>query len=490
MTTGDVPPTADGTTWTTAGPPPVVPGYLIGARLGVGSSGSVWRATAASGGPQVAVKVLRTGPDTDRELAVLRAVSHPHVVHLHQGVVLDDGRVALVLDLVDGGTLASIVAQRGHLAPGEVVTVVASLAQALADLHADGVEHGDLAPGNVLFDRSGRPVLTDLGTTRLTGEPRDEVFGTAGYVDPVVLAGAPPGPASDVYGLGALAWLALTGAPPETAALRVPLADLAPAAPAALIEAVEAAVDPDPARRPGPAALASALHAACEPVAVWLPGAGPEVGGLTHRIRQLAAAEPQQPPATRRHRVRRPTRRRFAAAAGLAVVAGVVATCWWVWPTRSGGASAASAPRAGSAAAAPARAVAPTPSVPDAAAIRALVADLSGRRARLFADPRRPASEVAVPGSPAEVEDEAALRALRERGLAYRGLLLQPGGVRVVDAGPRRVVVDLATAATAYDVVDRAGTVVTHALADPGRRVRLVLSLTTRGWRVQAVLAA
>ena len=249
--------TVDATTWTTAGPPPAVPGYLIGARLGVGSSGSVWRATAAAGGPQVAVKVLRTGPHADRELAVLRAVAHPHVVRLHHSVVLDDGRMALVLDLVDGGTLGSVVAQRGHLSPGQVVSVVAPLAQALAALHADGVQHGDLAPGNVLFDRSGSPVLTDLGTTRLTGEPRDEVFGTAGYVDPVVLAGGPPGPASDVYSLGALAWLALTGAPPETAALRVPLADLAPAAGAALIEAVESAVDPDPARRPEPAALAS-----------------------------------------------------------------------------------------------------------------------------------------------------------------------------------------------------------------------------------------
>ena len=482
--------TVDARTWTTAGPAPIVPGYLIGARLGVGSSGSVWRATPAGGGPQVAVKVLRTGPDADRELAVLRAVAHPHVVRLHHSVVLDDGRVALVLDLVDGGTLGSVMAQRGQLSSGEVVTVMAPLAQALADLHADGVQHGDLAPGNVLFDRSGRPVLTDLGTTRLTGEPRDEVFGTAGYVDPVVLAGAAPGPASDVYGLGALAWLALTGAPPETAALRVPLVDLAPAAGAALIEAVEAAVDPDPARRPDPAALASALRAACEPVAVWLPGAGPESGGLTHRIRQEAAAEPGEPLTARRHRVARSTRRRLAAGLGLAGVAGLVAIGWWVWP--DGGAATAATgirpPRPAVASRSPG--AAPAPAVPDRETIQAVVADLSGRRARLFADPRRPANEVAVPGSPADVEDEAALRDLRQRGLAYRGLRLRPGAVRVVDAGPRRVVVDLATAASAYDVVNRAGEVVAHALADPGQRVRLVLALTAGGWRVQAVLTA
>ncbi len=484
MTTGSA------TTWTTAGPPPAVPGYLVGARLGVGSSGSVWRATAVAGGPQVAVKVLRPGPDADRELAVLRAVAHSHVVRLHHGVVLDDGRMALVLDLVDGGTLGSVVAQRGHLSPGQVVSVVAPLAQALAALHADGVQHGDLAPGNVLFDRSGRPVLTDLGTTRLTGEPRDEVFGTAGYVDPVVLAGAPPGPASDVYGLGALAWLALTGAPPETAALRVPLVDLAPDAGERLIAAVESAVDPDPARRPDPATLADALHAACDAVAVWPHGAGPEAGGLTHRIRQEAAAEPGQQPAARRHRVPRPTRRRIVAGLGLAAVVGLVATCWWFWPGGDAAPAATDVRRSRPVAASPAPVVAMTPAVLDRPAIEAVVADLTSRRARLFADPRRPATEVAVRGSPAAIADEAALRALRERGLAYRGLSLRPGAVRVVDAGPRRVVVDLATAATAYDVVDRSGAAVAHAPAEPGRRVRLVLALTAAGWRVQAVLAA
>ena len=117
-------------TWTTAGPPPTVPGFLIGARLGVGSTGSVWRAMAATGGPEVAIKVVRASPDAEREVAVLRAVSHPHVVRLHQAVVLDDGRLALVLGLVDGPTLAAVVAQRGHLSPGEVVTLIVPLAQA------------------------------------------------------------------------------------------------------------------------------------------------------------------------------------------------------------------------------------------------------------------------------------------------------------------------------------------------------------------------
>ena len=508
-------------TWTTASPPPDVPGFSIGARLGAGSSGSVWRATPLTGGAEVAIKVLRPGPDAERELAVLRAVAHPHVVRLHRSLVLDDGRLALVLDLVDGGTLASLVAGRGHLSPGEVVTVIAPLAQAIAELHADGVQHGDLAPGNVLFDRTGRPVLADLGTSRLTGEPRDEVFGTAGYVDPVVLIGGPAGPAADVYGLGALAWLALTGAPPESAALRGPLAA---AAPAALMEAVEAAVDPDPSRRPEPGALAAALRAACDPQPVWRTGAGPDVGGLTHRIRVLAAAGAVEQPA-RRHRARRVTSRRLVTALGLATLAAVIAIGgWWWWPTAAG--SDARPPTvAGSASTSvgrerppptsvksvtlappprmaqkPVPAAARTPAspptapgghasgrAPTTAEVVTVVRDLTRRRAALFADPRRPVTDVAVRGSPAAVADAAALARLRSAGLAYSHLSLGVDRVRVVAASPGRVVVDLLSSATAYDVVDVSGLAVAGSAAQRATPVRLVIDRTPQGWRVHSV---
>lgn len=476
-------------TWITAGPPPEVPGFIIGARLGVGSSGSVWRATAVAGGPEVAVKVVRAGQDAERELAVLRAVAHPHVVRLHQALVLDDGRLALVLDLIDGGTLASVIAQRGHLSPGEVVTVVAPLAQTIADLHADGVQHGDLAPGNVLFDRSGRPVLADLGTPRITGEPREEVFGTAGYVDPVVLAGGPAGPSSDVYGLGALAWLALVGAPPESAALRLPLSELAPGAPAALVDAVERAVDPDPAGRPDPAALASCLYEACDPAPVWLPGAGPEVGGLTHRIRVLAAAshEATEVAGPRGHRRRhgqrqRPPARLAALVFSALAIVGVAG--WWLWPGR--GAHDAQLPAARPPALAASRALS-APSALSGGQAAAVVATLSTRRAALFADPRRPVTDVAVRGSPAALEDEASIRTLRARGLSYRGLELRATRVRVAESAPRRMVVDMVTAATAYDVIDQRGAAVARVAAEPARQVRLALALTAQGWRVHAV---
>ena len=483
-------------TWTTAGPPPAVPGFLIGARLGVGSTGSVWRAMAVTGGPEVAIKVVRASADAERELAVLRAVSHPHVVRLHQGVVLDDGRLALVLDLIDGPTLAAVVAQRGHLSPGEVVTLMVPLAQAVADLHADGVQHGDLAPGNVLLDRTGRPVLADLGTPRITGEPRDEVFGTAGYVDPMVLVGGRADAMSDVYGLGALAWLALTGAPPESAALRVPLAELAPSAPSGLVAAIEAAVDPDPARRPQPTALAAALHEACEPVPVWVSGAGPESGGLTHRIRVLAAGAAAQTDTGRRHRARRMGHRRLVAAGVGLLVAALACVGWlWVGPVGPARPTALAAPAGSRPHATGPAAAASVPATPAAAVMPGLaeaervVAELAVHRARLFADPALAVTAVAVRGSPAAAVDEQAVRVLRRQGLAYRGLRLRTGRVRVIEVAPRRMVVDVVTTASSYDVVDRAGATVGHAGATPGQPARLVLALTGGGWRVQAVLS-
>ena len=488
----------------------------------MGSSGSVWRASAVRGGPEIAMKVVSAGPAAEREVAALRALAHPHVVRLHDAILLDDDRLALVFDLVDGGTLASVLAQRGHLSPGEVVTLMAPLAQTIADLHADGVQHGDLAPGNVLFDRTGRPVLADLGTARITGEPREEVFGTAGYVDPVVLVGGQVGPASDVYGLGALAWFALAGQPPSSPALRPPLAELVPAAPPALLQVVQAAVDSDPTRRPDPASMAAALQAACDPTPIWLPGAGPDAGGLTHRIRAMAACAPAEPERRRRHRAggcwwpRRRARRSGARQSGARRPASRVGT-----PREPGFAAVVAALVAAAAAALlvlvavagwpgagpprppqrPALVDRLQPTLPTASRhaerpaatppsvdARLVVAELAGRRAALFADPPRAvAASVSARGSPAALADETGLQALRERGLAYRGLHLRTHSVRVVEAGSARLVVEVVTAATAYDVVDRDGARVAHVGAQPPRRARLTLVLTGQGWRVQAV---
>jgi serine/threonine protein kinase len=270
---------------------PVVPGYVLEEPLGRGASGQVWRARPRSGGPPVAVKLLVSGdPERqEREAALLGELDHPHLVRLHE-VVRHEVRggpaeVALVLDLLAGGSLAALLARRGRLRPGEVVTTVAPVAAALAHAHERGVVHGDLSPGNVVFTAEGRPVLTDLGTARLVGDTaRAEV--TPAYVDPVVARGGAPGPASDVFGVAAAAFHALTGIAPWNAAdprgtLTVAaggelpdLALLAPEAPEELVRVIRRGLSLEPHQRGSAAAFALDLRHACRPAPVQLPLAG------------------------------------------------------------------------------------------------------------------------------------------------------------------------------------------------------------------------
>jgi serine/threonine protein kinase len=213
---------------------PHVPGLRLDRALGRGAHGEVWAAVDLGSGEQVAVKLRRTAVPPGRgavsggrspvvateaaerlacEIALLRRIDHPHVVRLRRVLDLADGSRAMVLDHAAGGSLAELVRARGPLRPAEVVTLLVALARALADLHAGGVVHGDLAPGNVLFTQDGRPLLSDLGLGSVLGvDPRSATWATPGFDDP---AGLPAGdPARDVWGLGAVAWFALTGRPP------------------------------------------------------------------------------------------------------------------------------------------------------------------------------------------------------------------------------------------------------------------------------------
>ena len=127
-------------------------------------------------------------------------------------------RVALVLELLPGGSLAALLARRGRLRPGEVVTAIAPVAAALAHAHEQRRRpRRPLARATSSSPREGRPVLTDLGVARVLGETAaGEV--TPAYVDPTVARGGAPGPASDVFGVAAAAFHALTGIAPWNAA--------------------------------------------------------------------------------------------------------------------------------------------------------------------------------------------------------------------------------------------------------------------------------
>lgn len=243
--------------------PPFVPGYVLEHQLGTSGRGTVWAAREGSSGEVLAVKLLPMAPErralAHREAALLTAVDHPHVVPFHGLVDVEDG-LALVMALADGGNLADLLAGRGVLPPGEVVTICAPLAEALDDGHRRGLVHGRITPEVVVFTRDGRPMLAGLGFSRLTGSPSGPA---AGFAAPEVEAGQWPSPASDVYSLGVLAMLALTGYLPSGPPA---LPGIAPAAHGALAGAVQ----PDPARRPDAASFSGAMFTLADPEPVGL----------------------------------------------------------------------------------------------------------------------------------------------------------------------------------------------------------------------------
>ena len=133
-----------------------------------------------------------------REARSAAALNHPHVVSVFD-VVDDDDRTWLVMEYVDGQTLAEIIADEGRLPPQRVAAIGAQLADALARAHERGIVHRDVKPGNVLIDRGGRPKISDFGIARAHGDDQltqtGFVTGTPGYLSPELARGGDPTPA-------------------------------------------------------------------------------------------------------------------------------------------------------------------------------------------------------------------------------------------------------------------------------------------------------
>jgi eukaryotic-like serine/threonine-protein kinase len=279
-------------------PAPVVPGYRIGELIGRGSSGTVWAASPESADRDLAVKVVpvtseEEGAAVAVELSALTAAGcrgDAHLAGAHDVVAVTEPQpaVAIVMDRLRGGTLARLVGTRGHLTAGEVVTLLTPVALTLAGLHEGAIVHGDLSPSNIGFDGLGRPVVLDLGVSRVTGAPCEEVYGTPGFVAPEVVAGGSPAVTSDIYAVGALGWFALAGEPPPIPGERPDLAELRPDVPEELVRVIERALHADPSARGDGRELAAAVYAAA-PAAAIVPGEGDDPATmLTHRVRQLA----------------------------------------------------------------------------------------------------------------------------------------------------------------------------------------------------------
>lgn len=301
---------------------PVVPGYTLVHRVGAGASGEVWRARRQADDLLVALKIV-PARDGDlgqalREAAVLSRVRHPHLLHLYDVLPLPgpDGRPAalgLAVQFAAGGSLAQVLDARRLLTAGELVTLLSPVAGALADLHRVGVVHGDLSAGNVLFLSDGMPMLADLGVSRLVGERLEEVHATDGMVAPEVVEGFPPGPEADVYALGALAWLCLTGEQPGWVGTRHDLVDLAPGVSEAVRELVQRCLAPEPEDRPEAEEVATVVLSLAQPEPIEVaPDADPGLS-LTRRLRAAARADEEDEPVTDKQRRRGPLPRHRAA---------------------------------------------------------------------------------------------------------------------------------------------------------------------------------
>jgi putative two-component system response regulator len=201
-------------------------------RVGRGGMASVYRAYHPALDRYVAIKVL---PDFfaeepgyrerfQQEARSVARLKHQNILEIFD-YGYDDGTPYLVLELIDGGTLADRVGKPMELR--EVVRLLEPLGSALDHAHAHGILHRDIKPSNVLITKEGTPILADFGLAKMTGAIQrlttsGVVMGTPEYMSPEQAADEFVGPASDIYSLGVVAYEMLTG--------RVPFAGDTPAA--------------------------------------------------------------------------------------------------------------------------------------------------------------------------------------------------------------------------------------------------------------------
>ena len=259
-------------------------GFILIELVGFGATGEVWRARPDGGGPEVALKWL-TDEAVDTDLlsaAALHEFEHPHVARLLD-LRRDGPKVVLVHEFVAGVSLATLLTERDHLSGAEVVTLLTPVADALGAAHDAGLLHGNLSPTAVLVTPDGRPMLTDLGVWQGMG-PTASGTARLEYLDPAVARGGPITSASDVFGLAAIGYHALTGRPPWTAgnaavswelaaeARGVDLQPLHASTPSPLADVIARGLSEQPRHRGSAQALAADVRAAVEPEPLHLAG--------------------------------------------------------------------------------------------------------------------------------------------------------------------------------------------------------------------------
>ncbi|MEU1465012.1 serine/threonine-protein kinase [Streptomyces sp. NPDC005727] len=304
--------------------------YQLQERLGGGAMGEVWRAADQLLERPVAIKLLFAQAAAEAERFRLEAqtagrLNHPNVVGMYDfGSHYD--QFYLVMELVDGWTLAQERSLRGVLSPQDAAAIVAQAAAGLAAAHQRGVIHRDIKPANVMLSEDRTAKIADFGIARFADEAASaltatgKILGTADYLAPERALGRAAQPASDVYSLGCVLYELLTGRPPfrgatslavvqqHVDAIPAPPNRLRPEIPQQLSDYVLLLLAKDPAHRPtaGQAAywLAGSHRTAAQPaprsvtVTSAPPMASAPAPGL--RSRQSRSATHSRPRGRRR----------------------------------------------------------------------------------------------------------------------------------------------------------------------------------------------
>ncbi|GDY65111.1 hypothetical protein SAV14893_045040 [Streptomyces avermitilis] len=203
--------------------------YRLGDVLGRGGMGTVWRAEDETLGRTVAVKELRfpTSIDEDekrrlitrtlREAKAIARIRNNSAVTVFD-VVDEDNRPWIVMELVEGKSLAEAIREDGLLEPKRAAEVGLAILDVLRAAHREGILHRDVKPSNVLIAEDGRVVLTDFGIAQVEGDPSitstGMLVGAPSYISPERARGHKPGPAADLWSLGGLLYASVEGVPP------------------------------------------------------------------------------------------------------------------------------------------------------------------------------------------------------------------------------------------------------------------------------------
>ncbi|TQM26412.1 protein kinase domain-containing protein [Nocardia bhagyanarayanae] len=196
-------------------------GFDDAVEIGRGGFGAVYRCRQVALDRVVAVKVLTADLDEDNrerffreQRAAGRLTGHPNIVNVLHAGVTENGRPFLVMPYYPHGSLDARIRGNGPLELGEALRLGVKMAGALETAHRFGILHRDVKPANILFTDYDEPTLVDFGIAHFAGgfvTGTGIVTGTPAFTAPEVIAGEPPSPAADVYGLGATLFAAITG---------------------------------------------------------------------------------------------------------------------------------------------------------------------------------------------------------------------------------------------------------------------------------------